>query len=213
MEDKFAIQNSINVKNSQSLASTVKNIADIIFKESQAFYLPLNQRNVIVLEPDKSLADAYINLFGSGKTYSNSSTFTIECNSGKILEGLITDNPMVLITSVSLPTDSSGKYTKFGYDYKEGVTIADHIRLGICNIPRDIPILFYAKKSVKSAKEEIERIPGVIGYIPKALAMNPEECAITQILMSSASKMFKDQYGDLHESFKAFDEAYKMHNK
>lgn len=213
MENNFEIKNSINVKNTEGLACTLNNIADIIFKESQVFYLPLNQRNVIVLEPEKSLAGSYINLFGSGKSYNNSSSFSEECINGKVLEGLTKDNPLVLITSVALPVDPSGKYTKFGYDRNEGVTVASHIRQGVCNIPRDIPILFYARHNVTASKKEIEQLSGVVGFIPRPLSMNPVENGISQKLFSSANKMFKNKYGNLFNSSVAFNEVYKMHNK
>jgi len=184
----------------QELGILMKDTAEILNKECQVLYLPLKERNVIVFEHEKSLADAYINMFASGKTYNNSSTFREECKEGTVLDGLIKDLPLVLVTAVKLPIHTSGKFIKYDYKYNEGITNAREIRRGLKNIPIDVPILFYTTRSNNAVKKEISTIDGVVAYIYKPLSINPDEISIKETLDSAADRMFASKYKSLFDA-------------
>jgi hypothetical protein len=196
------------VKGVEDLAGYNNYAADFINKEHKRLYVPIKERNVIVLEPDQSLANAYIGLFASGKAYSNSTKFSKECYNGEVLEGLVNDNPIVLITSVRLPIKLSGKFDSCCYEDTEGINMARQVRAGFGKFPRDVPVLFYSSTNLdKEARKDIKTIQGVTAYIARPYSMNPDEKNIQNILFIAADSMFKRKYKNLIDSVKALDEA------
>jgi len=193
----------------ESLAGAMKEKAEQIVKEHHDLYLPLNKRNVIVLTPEISIATAYIKLFGSGKSYNNSTSFTNECYNRAVLEGLIEENPLVLITSVRLPIDLSGKFKNVEWENNEGINLARRIREGIAQFPKDVPILFYSLNNGDDERRQIEEMEGVVAYSNKPVSTHLKE-NIEERLYSAANRMFESKYSNLKESEATLHSVFQL---
>jgi len=185
----------------EAIASDITDAVINLEKELNDYFLPLKERNVIVLEPKVFLADAYINLFGSGKSYSNFCTFTNDVYTGEVYDGLNENSPIVLITAVRLPIDVSGKFSKKVYEQNEGILASNQVRQGIFGFPKDVPILFYSDHINKEQKNEINKLSGVRTYIQNPLQKKyPTEKDISNVLNNAAHEMLETKYRNLLEA-------------